>query len=180
MGQKMQVYITNLTSQPKIIPVSPGTKIPARRSIELEVTQEELILFQRTAGFSVQLKSSTDPTNQIVQGVIFGEKPSYTPKISVGHLKAKVEELETQVLSAQGHRQLGGVVLETRLSIIESKLNYALDALKDIHGKLASGTVVQPRQGGPSASEMLNMPDPQESRRSLFEKIVKQNQEIRR
>lgn len=174
----MQVFVTNVTSQPKMIPLPSGKNLLPRRSIEMAVSEEELVLLQRTQGFSVQLRSTVDPTNQLSRGTLFGEKPSYTPKVSVGHLKNKVEELEAKLHSGEGHDLFKGVVLETRLSIIESKLNYLLDSMEEIRGQLASGSFVT--QTGPTASELLNMePNPQESRRALFERVVKDNKEIR-
>ena len=174
----MQVYITNITSQPKTIPLPNGKTILAKRSIEMAVSEEELILLQRLQGFSVQLRNTVDPTDQKARGTLFGEKPSYTPKVSVGHLKTKVKELEEKLLSREGHDLFKGVILETRLSVIESKLNYLLDSIEEIHGQLASGVVIPQ---GSTTSGLLNMePNPQESRRALFERVVKDNKEIRK
>lgn len=149
----MKVSITNTTSQPKLIPLHTGKNILAHRTIEMDVTKNEVMLLHKMECFCIEeIEQLVEPATR---GILrFEDLPGIVE-----------EEPELPEYS------------NVRIEEIEYKLDAVMSLLREINFKL--DTWEGPAVKKFTASEMLNMEiNPQESRRALFQKIVDQNKEL--
>lgn len=145
----MRICITNETSKPKMIPLPSGKVIKPKKGIEIDVSEDDYILLQKTSDFSVRR----------------GEQHQKL------FIKSQIENDKT--LRAQKKKSTTEQELpETRLIILENKIDALVDMITDIHRQ---GFISQK-----SNSFSNKKPSPSESRRFLFEKIVEQNKQMRK